>query len=100
MNGPARICIVTPGALGSNPRVVKEDGALHSTEFEVTTISTRTLAHLDQRDEAVLQSRRWTSERLDMLNRSFQWLKRASQIVARAAYRTAALPALPGPSLS
>lgn len=93
MNGPARICIVTPGALGSNPRVVKEADALHSAGFKVTTISTRTLARLDQRDEAVLQSRRWTSERLDLRNRWFRWLKRASQIAARAAYRTAALPA-------
>lgn len=93
MNGPARICIVTPGALGSNPRVVKEADALHSAGFKVTTISTRTLACVDQRDEAVLQSRRWTSERLDLRNRWFWRLKRASQIAARAAYRTAALPA-------
>lgn len=93
MNEPARICIVTPGALGSNPRVVKEADALHSAGFEVTTISTRTLARLDQHDEAVLQSRRWTSERLDLRNRWFWWLKRASQIGARAAYQTAALPA-------
>ena len=93
MNEPARICIVTPGALGSNPRVVKEADALHGAGFEVTTISTRTLARLDQHDEAVLQSRRWTSERLDLRNRWFRWLKRASQIAARAAYRTAALPA-------
>ena len=43
----ARICIVTPGALGSNPRVVKEADALVRAGHDVHVIATRSLAVVD-----------------------------------------------------
>lgn len=76
-----RICIVTPGALGSNPRVVKEAQALHEGGNDVTVIATRTLAHVDRRDEAVLAAAPWQAQRLDFTVRGGAWrLRRAAQI--------------------
>jgi Glycosyl transferase 4-like domain len=68
-----RICILTPGALGSNPRVVKEAQALHDAGNDVAVISTRTLAHVDQRDEAVLETAAWRALRIDLRRRGNGW---------------------------
>src|SRR5262245_38024012 len=38
-----RIAIVTPGQIGSNPRVVKEAEALHEAGYTTTVIATRAL---------------------------------------------------------
>ena len=79
-----RICIVTPGALGSNPRVVKEAQALHEGGNDVTVIATRTLALVDRRDEAVLAAAPWRAQRLDFTLRGGAWrLRRAAQEVER-----------------
>ena len=81
MSRQFRICIVTPGALGSNPRVVKEAQALHEGGNDVTVIATRTLAVVDRRDEAVLAAAPWRARRLDFTVRGGTWrLRRAAQI--------------------
>lgn len=81
-----RICIVTPGALGSNPRVVKEAQALHEAGNEVTVIATRTLADVDRRDETVLAAAPWRAHRLDFTVRGGAWWFRR---VAQTAYALA-----------
>ena len=82
-----RICIVTPGALGSNPRVVKEAQALHEGGNDVTVIATRTLALVDRRDEAVLAAAPWRAQRLDFSARGGAWrLRRAVQEVRALAF--------------
>jgi len=79
----ARICIVTPLPLGSNPRVVKEATALCEAGCAVTVIATRILAHVDARDEAVLAAAEWRAERLDFRRRGVAWrLRRMRQITA------------------
>src|SRR4051794_4184665 len=81
MRRKPRICIVTPAALGSNPRVIKEAEALQEYGNEVTVVSTRTLADVDQRDEAVLASASWRAHRLDFCARGGAWqLRRATQM--------------------
>src|SRR6266851_3243433 len=85
--GP-RICILTPGALGSNPRVVKEADALHQGGYDVTVISTRTLAHVDRRDDAVLADAGWRALRLDFRSRGVAWrVRRGVQSVDAASFR-------------
>jgi glycosyltransferase involved in cell wall biosynthesis len=80
MSGKSRICILTPGALGSNPRVVKEAQALHDEGCDVTVISTRTLDDVDRRDETILATAEWRSRRLDFRARGWRWrLRRAAQ---------------------
>jgi glycosyltransferase involved in cell wall biosynthesis len=62
----ARICIVTPSALGSNPRVVKEAQVLTQAGHDVHVISTSSLELVDRRDEEILAQARWSSERIDL----------------------------------
>jgi glycosyltransferase involved in cell wall biosynthesis len=88
MSGRRRICILTPGALGSNPRVVKEAEALRDAGNEVTVVSTRTLPHVDLRDDSVLASAAWRSVRLDLRARGYGWrLRRAVQAAYATAFR-------------
>jgi hypothetical protein len=68
-----RICIVTPSALGSNPRVVKEAKALHEEGNDVTVIATRTLTAVDRLDESVLAKSAWRVIRLDLRSRLVRW---------------------------
>ena len=83
-----RICILTPGALGSNPRVVKEAQALSTAGHSITVISTRTLDLVDRRDDDVLVSATWRSHRLNLRRRAAAWrLKRVLQMVSSQAFR-------------
>ena len=82
-----RICIVTPGALASNPRVIKEAQALHDWGAEVTVIATRTLAYVDRQDETVLDAVSWRAERLNFTVRGTGWrLRRAAQEIRALAF--------------
>jgi len=88
----ARICILTPGALGSNPRVVKEAEALTEAGYRVTTVSTRTLDNVDRLDDSLLANARWRAERLDFRTRGTTWrVRRAAQIMWNAAFATTRL---------
>lgn len=78
-----KVCIVTPGAIGSNPRAVKEADALHAAGYEVTVIATRTLDRVDARDEALMRRIRWRLERIDLRARAAWRRLRAPQLLAR-----------------
>ena len=91
---PARICILTPGHVGSNPRVVKEAQALHEHGFDVTVIATRTLDIVEPRDQSIMRRIPWHLERLDLRSR-WRWrLNRAIQVAHRRAYITTGNPRL------
>lgn len=77
---------MTPGALGSNPRVVKEADALARAGWEVRVISTRTLDAVDFRDEAVLRGSSWSSHRIDLRDRHAWRRRRLVQLAARLGY--------------
>jgi hypothetical protein len=88
MRHKPRICVLTPGALGSNPRVVKEAEAFHENGHDVTVISTRTLAHVDWRDEALLARAGWQALRLDFRSRGMGWkFRRAAQAGYAASFQ-------------
>lgn len=78
----ARICIVTPGQLGSNPRAVKEAHALTAAGHDVTVIATRVLDAVEPRDQSVMAMARWRVERLDF---SKAWQRRADRVLQIAA---------------
>jgi glycosyltransferase involved in cell wall biosynthesis len=89
----ARICIVTPAPLGSNPRVVKEADALAEAGHEVLVVSTRVLDEVDRRDDEVLKHARWESRRIDLRRRLGRAPLRLLQAGMRSAHR------LTGPAL-
>ena len=78
-----RVCIVTPGQIGSNPRVVKEAHALHEAGYEVGVIATRTLDLVEPRDLALMRRIPWRLERIDLRSRLRWRLLRAAQLAAR-----------------
>jgi len=85
------VCIVTPGAIGSNPRVVKEADALHDAGFHVTVIATRTLDCVEPRDTALMRRIKWRLVRLDLRARLVWRTRRLAQLTARAGYKATGL---------
>ena len=82
----ARICIVTPGQLGSNPRVVKEANALVEAGHVVTVICTKVLASVEPRDRAVMATVRFKVHRI-AFGQGLGWrIDRLVQIAARRAF--------------
>ena len=82
----SHICILTPGQLGSNPRVVKEAHALHEAGFTVTVVATRMLEGVEPRDQSILREAPFRIERLDLRSRTGWRLRRLGQELAGAAH--------------
>ncbi|MBC7913701.1 MAG: hypothetical protein H7Y07_06220 [Pyrinomonadaceae bacterium] len=60
------ICIITPGTIASNRRVVKEAEALSEAGYKVHLIYTRHVNYLIERDQAILEEHpEWTADYLD-----------------------------------
>src|SRR5271169_1403799 len=71
-----RVCLISPGHVAFNPRLVKEADALSSAGFAVHVIAANNLKHLRPLDEPILQAAAWSfelvgggSETLDFLRR-------------------------------
>lgn len=60
----ARICLVTSGPVGSDPRLLKEAHALHAAGALVRVVAANStgLAHVQERDEQVLRDVPWKYE--------------------------------------
>ena len=68
-----KICIITPGILASNPRVVKEAAALSEAGYQVHLIYTRHVNYLISNDEEILNEHpEWTVDYLDWASNTFQ----------------------------
>jgi glycosyltransferase involved in cell wall biosynthesis len=78
----ARICIITPGQLGSNPRVVKEASALAEAGHAVVVICTKVLAAVEARDRAVMATARFAVKRIAFGTSPGWWIDRLLQIIA------------------
>ena len=59
-----RICIITPGQIGSNPRVVKEADALVAAGHRVTVICTKVADFVEPRDQSIMAHARFSVRRL------------------------------------
>jgi glycosyltransferase involved in cell wall biosynthesis len=100
-NGRGRnVCIVTTGHIGSNPRVVKEAGALHDAGHEVTVIAPRVLDLVEPLDQAVMRRAPWRLDRIDLRPALRRRLRRAVQLSARRAYAALGLAWCADPGLS
>lgn len=76
-----RICIVTPGQVGSNPRVVKEAHTLQAAGHAVSVIATRVLEVVEARDLAVIAGATFAIRRIDLRGGAAWKMRRAVQIL-------------------
>jgi hypothetical protein len=82
-----RICLVTPGHLGSNPRVVKEADALVEAGFQVHVISGDSFPGARDRDASILEQARWSSEIIRARpGRATYLFRRLRQMICRSFY--------------
>ena len=96
----ARICIITPGQLGSNPRVVKEANALAEAGHVVTVICTKVLAAVEARDQAVMATAQFSVQRI-AFGKSLSWrVDRVVQVIATRLFNLCPLPAIAERALS
>lgn len=85
-----RVCILTPGQIGSNPRVVKEADALFEAGYNVAVIATRALDRLEPRDRALMRRIHWRLERVDLRGMFRRKFRRLRQATARQLFRAKA----------
>jgi glycosyltransferase involved in cell wall biosynthesis len=85
-NEARTVCILTPGSIGSNPRVVKEADVLEAAGYRIRVIATRTLERIESRDEALMRRIRWELERIDLRSNSLWRLRRLPQLAARGLF--------------
>jgi glycosyltransferase involved in cell wall biosynthesis len=79
----SRICIVTPGHLASNPRVVKEAAALHEAGYEVTVVAGDVASFVRPFDDELLARVPWRTVRVGRPALSGRIETRLAAIVAR-----------------
>jgi hypothetical protein len=84
-----RVCIVSPGSLASNPRVLKEAGALHEAGYDVTTVVCDYAESLRDADNQLMRSVPWKVVRVPR-SRAGRAAARAARAVAGAADRIGA----------
>jgi len=70
---PRKICIITPGTIANNPRVVKEAEALSEAGYRVHLVYTRHIDYLVERDNIILNEHpAWTADYLDWASSKFR----------------------------
>lgn len=62
----ARICLVSPGHIASNPRLVKEADALHAAGFRVRVVAGDYMAAVRPLDESILANAPWQCVRVGL----------------------------------
>ena len=85
------ICLVSPGHLGSNPRLVKEADALVEAGHRVHVIYGETYAPAIPRDADVLAKAKWSAQKVSLFTdraRGLRW--RAGQRVAHSLFKKGA----------
>ena len=86
------VCIVSPGNLASNPRLVKEADALHGAGYEVTVVACDYSAELRSTDDAIEARVPWTVMRVPR--------PLGERVVTAAARRLARMVAATGAAVS
>ena len=85
---PRRVCIVSPGNLASNPRVLKEADALHEAGYGVTAVVCNYTDVLKSFDDDIAAKVPWSVVRVSRLARE-PYLQRASSLIAHALLKAA-----------
>ena len=78
-----KIVIISPGQLGSNPRVVKEAATLAEVGHDVQVVATKVATLVESRDQAIMRDARFSIERVAFRD-SLSWkLARVQQEIAK-----------------
>lgn len=86
-SGKPHICIVTTGQLGTNPRVVKEAGALIEAGYLVTVVCSKLVEVVEPRDQSLLAEAVFNVRRI-RFDRRFRWkMRRLIQLMCRVLFR-------------
>ena len=80
-----RICIITPGNVGSNPRVVKEADALVEAGYEVKVIAGDMVPWVRERDETIYSRARWRYDLIGPESKVIYTLRRVRRLLANMA---------------
>jgi glycosyltransferase involved in cell wall biosynthesis len=78
------VCIVSPGHVASNPRVVKEADALHGAGYCVTVIAGNETAFVRPFDEEIIARAPWTVVRAGPASLRARVASRAAKAITRA----------------
>jgi glycosyltransferase involved in cell wall biosynthesis len=72
-----KICLVTSGPISSNPRIVKEAGALAEAGLEVVVVGLQTMQRLQPFDRDLACSQRWRYAPVEVFREAGIWTYRA-----------------------
>jgi glycosyltransferase involved in cell wall biosynthesis len=81
-----RICLVSPGHLASNPRLVKEANALHEAGYAVRVVAGDYAPGVRPLDDTILARAPWTVAKIGLGARPFYLARRIRQEIARKAF--------------
>src|SRR5438105_12343391 len=85
---PRKVCIVSPGNLASNPRVLKEADALHEAGYGVTAVVCNYTDSLKSFDDDIAVRVPWSVVRVSRLARE-PYLQRAASLIGHALTKAA-----------
>lgn len=87
-----RICLVSPGHVASNPRLVKEANALHQAGFQVRVVAGDYMAAIRPLDQTILSQAPWSWVQVGLGSRPSYLVRRLWQDVARRILKTGWIP--------
>jgi glycosyltransferase involved in cell wall biosynthesis len=80
-----RICLISPGHVAFNPRLVKEADALSTAGYDVHVIAANNLERLRSLDQPILAAAKWTFELVGSDGAVLDFLRRGRSRLAREA---------------
>jgi hypothetical protein len=93
MSSP-RICLVSPGHVASNPRLVKEADALQAAGFQVRVVAGNYMPAIQPLDRTILSKASWSWMQVELGGKADYLFRRLKQEVARAVISTGWIPNL------
>jgi glycosyltransferase involved in cell wall biosynthesis len=81
-----RVCLVTPGHLASDPRLVKEADALHQAGFAVRVVAGDTTPEVRSLDATVINEAPWATTKVGFGSRPAYLARRVRQQIARVCF--------------
>ncbi|MGC1309743.1 MAG: glycosyltransferase [Phormidesmis sp.] len=87
-----RICLVSPGHVASNPRLVKEADALHHAGYNVRVVAGDYMAAIRPLDETLLSKVSWQWTQVGLGSKWGYWFRRIRQEAAKKLASVGILP--------